>query len=204
MATFFVFKGLLFGNPKFLLAKGIDRLIVDGDKSFLKGDFIKAEQLFSKAIDLEPNNYRVLKSLSETLIKLGRFAEAEPHIDQILAMPVSNGRDVLVTLQGETEPLLAELVDENVVTPESGQNNMRNYVGLDRNAAIPHYRFFFKKSGKMKLVPKYRAKFKYTGIRLSDYDMVKVLKTKVQKKLIEKAESTLEEMLSIPKGCFKI
>ena len=193
-----LFTILFISTPSFLSAETFDETLLRGDKAYLKGDFAEAERIFSEVDRVDPDNWRVLKSLSQALLKQGKYPEAEPHIDKILAMPVSNGRDVLVTLQGEPESLEAELVDETVVTPESGRNNMRNYVDLDRNAAIPHYRFFFKKTGKMKLVPKYRSKFKYTGVRLSDYEMVKVMKVKVQKKLIENAGGAQVEMIEVP------
>ena len=191
-------------SPSFVGAETLDQILIRGDKAYLKGDFSQAEKIFLEADRMDPGNWRILKSLSEALFKQGKFAQAEPYINKILAMPVSNGRDVLVTLQGQPEPLKAELVDETVVTPESGQNNMRNYVDLNRNAAIPHYRFFFKKAGKMKLVPKYRSKFKYTGVRLSDYEMVKVMKTKVQKKIIAATGGSTSEMIEISAGCFQM
>ena len=190
--------------PSLTEAESLDETLIRGDRAYLKGDFAEAQRIYSEADRMMPGNWRVLKSLSQALLKQGKYAKAETYIDMILAMPVSNGRDVMVTLQGEPEALEAELVDETVVTPESGQNNMRNYVGSDRNAAIPHYRFFFKKSGKMQLVPKYRSSFKYTGVRLSDYEMVKVMKVKVQKKLIEDAGGTQAEMIDIPAGCFQM
>ena len=134
--------GAVFLTPTY--AEDISELIENGEQAFARKDFVKAEQAFSKADKLDPDNYRVLKRLAEAKVGQGKYVEADPILDKILAMPVSMGRDVLVFLEGEDKPRQAELIDETVVTPESGQDNMRNYVDLKRNASIPHYRFFFK------------------------------------------------------------
>ena len=185
-------------------AEDISKLIVEGESVFARKDFAKAEQIFSKADSLDPGNYRILKRLAESKVGQGKYAEADPILDRILAMPVSTGRDVLVFLDGKNKGRPAELVDETVVTPESGQNNMRNYVDLERKAPIPHYRFFFKDTGKMKLVPKYKAKVKYEGVLSRVYFMVKETSAKVKKKIIDAKPDSGDPMVTIKAGCFNM
>jgi len=49
-------------------------------------------------------------------------------VDRILAMEVTTRNIVVVTVEGEPESFEAEIVDERVITPDSGKNNMRNYM----------------------------------------------------------------------------
>jgi len=49
-------------------------------------------------------------------------------------------KKVNVFMPGESEPLEAELVDETVVAPDSGKNNMKNYLDPNAKGQIPHYR----------------------------------------------------------------
>lgn len=184
-------------------AEDVSKIIIEGEDAFARKDFVKAEKIFAKVDKLDPDNYRILKRLAESKVEQGKYAEADPILDRILAMPVSTGRDVLVFLDGN-KPRKAELVDETVVTPESGQNNMRNYVDLERKAPIPHYRFFFKDTGKMKLVPKYKAKVKYKGVLSRVYFMVKETSAKVKKKIIDASADAGDPMVTIKAGCFQM
>jgi formylglycine-generating enzyme required for sulfatase activity len=194
--------GAVFLTPTY--AEDISQVIENGEQAFARKDFAKAEQAFSKADKLDPDNYRVLKRLAEAKVGLGKYVEADPILDKILAMPISMGRDVLVFLEGEDKPRKAELIDETVVTPESGQDNMRNYVDLKRKASIPHYRFFFKDMGKAELIPKYKARVKYEGVLSRVYFMVKELSSKVKKKLIDAAPKAGDQMVQIKAGCFSM
>ncbi len=194
------FSGIIFLSPAF--AGDISKIIVEGEDAFVRKDFAKAEEIFAKADSLDPGNYRILKRLAESKVEQGKYKEADPILDRILAMPVSMGRDVLVFFDGSNKGRKAELVDETVVTPEDGQNNMRNYVDLDRKAAIPHYRFFFKDNGEMRLVPKYKAKVKYEGVLSRVYFMVKETSEKVKKKIIDATPEIGDPMVTIKAGCF--
>jgi len=43
-------------------------------------------------------------------------------------MEISSRRKILVYMNGQSEPLEAELIDEMVVPAKTGKNNMRNYL----------------------------------------------------------------------------
>ena len=124
----------------------------------------KAEVYYTKALSTEPENHRVKYYLAKIKAELGKPEEAIALADQILKLPVSNGRDVVVFFKGETEGLEAELVDQTVLAPQSGKDNMRNYLESRRNDPIPQYRLYFKKEGKMELVPQSMVSLKYTGV----------------------------------------
>ena len=184
---------------------GIAEILVSGDRAFAKKDYSVAEKFFSEALEADPENFRVMKSLAETKIALKKYKEANDLIDRILAMKVSNGKQVLVTLEGEPEPLEAELVDETVILKERGKNNMRNYLSPARSEPVPHYRFFFLKSGKMELVPKHRAKFKYVGVPRAVRHQVLEMQRQVKMQLIQASGSSGPSvMVQIEAGCFQM
>jgi sulfatase modifying factor 1 len=176
-----------------------------GDQAVAINDHLKAETIYTQVLESDPGNFRVMKSLAEVKIVLKKYKEAEGLLGQILAMEVYKGKKVLVTLEGESEPLEAELVDETVILKEDSKNNMRNYLTPVLNEPVPHYRFFFFKAGKMELVPKHRATFIYTSVPVRVREEVTLLQGQVKMKLIE-AEGSLGpvEMVSLEGGCFKM
>ena len=93
----------------------LNDLIQQGDSALKTGNIKIAEKAFAKALGLDPENYLLLKSLGEIKFEKGQYAEAEKLVTRILAMPITRGRNVLVHLKGESEPLEAELVDETVM-----------------------------------------------------------------------------------------
>ena len=169
-----------------------------GDQAVAINDHLKAETIYTQVLETDPENFRVMKSLAEVKIALKKFKEADTLLGQILAMEVSRGKKVLVTLEGESEPLEAELVDETVILKEDSKNNMRNYLTPVLSEPVPHYRFFFFKAGKMELVPKHRAEFKYSGVPVRVREQVTLLQGQVKMRLIE-AEGSLGpvEMVSL-------
>jgi formylglycine-generating enzyme required for sulfatase activity len=186
-------------------AEEIAPLLQDGDKAFAKGEFEAAERFFAKAARAEPDNPRILKSLAEAKIKLGKFGEAAALLDQVLAMPVSNGRNVMVFFADDKEPQEAELVDETSVSPGKEKDNMRNYVDVKPPEPIPHYRLFLKKSGEMKLIPKDQVRIKYIGVLRPVYEMAQELKAKAEMELIAASQSAeKDEMVELRGGCFKM
>ncbi|GJL77337.1 MAG: hypothetical protein NPINA01_03260 [Nitrospinaceae bacterium] len=179
--------------------------LASGDLAFERKEYAIAEKAYTAALEKNPDNFRVLKSLAETKVGLKKFKEASDLIDRILAMPVSNGKKVLVTLEGESEPLEAELVDETVILKEAGKNNMRNYLNPVSSDPVPHYRFFFFKAGKMELVAKHRAKFDYIGVPLAAREQVLELQGEVKTHLIQASGSSgPSEMVRVEGGCFQM
>jgi formylglycine-generating enzyme required for sulfatase activity len=184
---------------------GIAETLASGDRAFADKDFSAAEKFYSQALEADPENFRIMRSLAETKVGLEKFSEANGLIDKLLAMKVSNGRQVLVTLEGDTEALEAELVDETVILKEAGKNNMRNYLSPASSEPVPHYRFFFLKSGKMELIPKHRATFKYVGVPRPVRQEVLEMQGKVKIQLIQSAGSRgPSPMVKIDAGCFQM
>jgi formylglycine-generating enzyme required for sulfatase activity len=111
----------------------------------------------------------------------------------------------MVTVEGDPEPFEAEIVDERVVTPDSGRNNMRNYMDGETKKPIPHYRLFNMKTGKMLLIPHKDAKVKYKGVPTRIYAYVQDLHAKVENQLISMAGTKgTVEMMALKGGCFKM
>jgi formylglycine-generating enzyme required for sulfatase activity len=183
----------------------ISKSIAAGDQAMAIKDHLVAEKIYTEVLQTDLENFRVMKSLAEVKIVLKKFQEAETLLGQILAMEVSNGKKVLVTLEGETEPLEAELVDETVILKEDSKNNMRNYLTPVLPEPVPHYRLFFFKTGKMELVPKRRAKIQYKGVPRHVQLEVTEMQGQVKMKLIESGGSKgPEEMVALDGGCFKM
>ncbi len=183
----------------------IVKILTEGDSALKKKEYALAEKIFSQALETHSDNFRVLKALADSKIGLKKYQEASDLIDKILAMPVTNGKQVLVTLEGETEPLKAELVDETVILKEAGKNNMRNYLSPASSEPVAHYRFFFFKTGKLELVPQHRAKFKYIGVPRQDRVYVQEMQSDVKIQLIQsEGPGAPSEMVSIEAGCFKM
>jgi len=184
-------------------------LIQQGDNALKTGNKKTAETAFTKALELDPENYRLLKSLGEIKFETGQYAEAEKLVTRILAMPITRGRNVLVHLKGESEPLEAELVDETVMmipadagAAESGDAG-KFLKGLVIEP-IPHYRLFFKKAGKIKLVPKRNVRIQYVGVPPRIHEKMEILLTEIKKQILATSGAATEavEMVELEGGCF--
>ena len=118
---------------------------------------------------------------------------------------VGKNYTVMVKIEGDPEPFEAEIVDERVVTPDSGSNNMRNYVDGEAAKPIPHYRLFNLKTGNMLLIPHQSAKIKYEKVPSRVHAYVQELHAKVENKLISLAGTKGPvEMVELQGGCFKM
>jgi len=181
-----------------------------GDKAFSAGEFEVAERNYQEALRFHPKNYRILKSLAETKIRLDKFKEAVVLLDRALALPVATGRDILVLMAGETKPQEAELVDETVmeVDTSSGDDDLAGLSKFLRHdhqkPPVPHYRVFLKRSGKMKLLPKSKTQIEFEGIPLATRELILAIKTAVQKKIVAENKGEDEKMVDIAGGCFRM
>lgn len=212
---FFLFAIILFsmilgpvGSTK---AQEVADVLGSGDRAFAQEKFHDAEKFFTKAVEMESGNYKALRGLADTKIKLGKYVEAEQALDLILKIPTATGRDILVYLPGEQEPREAELVDENVMAvDESGSDaeEMKQFSKFLKSAPlepVPHYRVNFKKSGRMKLLPKSKTRIQYRGIPTATREQIVSLKTSVRKKIIASVQvKPKEELVAIAGGCFQM
>ncbi len=200
---------IIYFQPPNVLAN-ISELIQKGDEAFKTKDFKSAETAYNKVLKLDPENFRVLESLAEIKFKTKKYSEAEKLVARLLTAPISIGRSVLVHLVGESKPLEAELVDETVMAipmaAEKTQKNVKEeYLKFPIGEKIPHYRFFFKKAGKMKLVPKATSKIQYVGVPPRVHEKMELLLTKIKKKIIatnNPGDKKEDEMVEIQGGCF--
>ncbi|QPJ65360.1 MAG: SUMF1/EgtB/PvdO family nonheme iron enzyme [Candidatus Nitrohelix vancouverensis] len=181
----------------------IAKVLAEADLDYAQGRNAQAEEKYSAILEKDPDNYRVIRALAEVKINLGKYEDAESLLSRVLKMEVSMGRNVLVYLEDDSEPLKAELVDETVILKEDTKNNMRNYLEPASDEPVPHYRLFFFDSGKMELVPKTRAYVKYVGVPRSTLVMVQERHAEVMNKLIDsKGSKGPGEMISLPGGCY--
>ncbi|MFQ5449583.1 MAG: SUMF1/EgtB/PvdO family nonheme iron enzyme [Nitrospinaceae bacterium] len=193
--SFFNDPGIVFGE--------IENLIEEGEKSFASDDVNGAEKIFSKAVEINPEGYRALKALAEIKVLLEKYDEANVLIDQLLALEVTGGRKVLVYFEGEPQPLEAELIDETVVKDGVAKSSMGKFIKPIASGPVEHYRLFFKKSGRVELLPKNQVQIKYVGIPRILRERVVELQEKVKKKLIATAGGgKREKMADLEGGCF--
>jgi formylglycine-generating enzyme required for sulfatase activity len=184
-------------------------LLQSGQKAFSEGKYKEAEKFFTQVVAKAPDDHKALRSLAETKIKLKKLQEAETLIDRILKMPVVKGRNVQVYVEGDPNPHEAELVDETVmVVDESAaaeKEKSQSFIRGDVVKRVPHYRVYFMKTGKMKLLPKNKTRIQYKGIPTATRDQALALKAEVQKSLISTQHAGAdEEMMAIPGGCFQM
>ena len=183
----------------------VTQKLAEGDKALAKSDLPTAESAYTEALKLEPDNYRIQRSLAEVKVSLGKYKEADVLVEKILAMKVLNGRRVMVTREGDTQSQEAELVDETVILLDTSKNNMRNYLSRVEEDIIPNYRLFFLKSGKMELIPKDQVKIQYLGVPRRVHELMVELQREVKNKVMATGESQgPEEMVSIKGDCFKM
>ena len=184
-------------------------LTQQGDNALKTGNMKTAETAFAKALELDPENYRLLKSLGEIKFEKGQYAEAEKLVTRMLDMPITEGRNVLVHLKGESEPLEAEMVDETVMmvpvdAGAAGNGDFEKFLKVPVNDPIPHYRLFFKKAGKIKLVLKRNARIQYVGIPPRTHEKMVILLAKIKKQIIATSGAGTEEAetVELEGGCF--
>ncbi len=183
----------------------LDELIRSADKAVEKNELEKAQGLFAQILEQDPKNWRVMYSLAQLKFETKKFKEAQVLTKKILAMPVSNGRHVLVFYPDSKEGEEAELVDEIVLPPQRTKNNMRNYLDIKGNAPIPHYRLFFKSTGKMELVPQKLVRIEYQGVLHTVYNEVQEFAIKVDRAIIAEGSSVGQgEVVPVKGGCFKM
>jgi formylglycine-generating enzyme len=194
----------IFMFPVFGFASVVD-LTLKGDTKLGYGKITEAEKLYTSALEMDPGNWRVMRSLAEVKFQLKKYKETKQLVDQIMAMEQIKRNTVMATLAGESESFEAEIVDESVITPDDGKNNMRNYVEGEDAKPIQHYRLFNMKTGKMLLIPHESVKIQYKGVPSRVYAYVKELHAKVENQLISMAGTIgSDEMVELKGGCFKM
>ena len=202
--TLFIFIFSIFLFPVTGFTSVVDETL-EGDAKLAQGEIREAEKHYAMALKMDPGNWRVMRSLAEVRFKLKKYKETKQLVDGILAMEVIKRNTVMVTVEGDPEPFEAEIVDERVITPDSGRNNLRNYVDGKTKKPIPHYRLFNIKTGKMLLIPHKDAKVKYKGVPTRIYAYVQDLHAKVENQLISMAGTKGPvEMMALKGGCFKM
>lgn len=185
------------------------RLMKLGNKALVTSEYKAAEGFFKKVLEIDPGNFLATRNLATVKIKLNKLNEALSLLNDLLKLPVAKGRDILVYMDGDPKPHSAELVDETVmVIDKSAQQEndaFSKFVKGDPAEPVPHYRVYFKKTGKMKLLPKSKNRIKYSGIPAATREKIMVLKSQVKKKIISLISvKPKEEMVSIKAGCFQM
>ena len=207
---FVLFQFLFFSNIIILGEANEDSDLMElGNHALAAGKYEAAEDFFEKVLEIQPDNYLATRELVEVKIKLNKLNEALSLLNDLLKLPVAKGRDILVYMEGDPNPLNAELVDETVmVIDKSAQqenDEFSKFVKGDPAEPVPHYRVYFKKTGKMKLLSKSKNRIKYLGIPAATREKIMVLKSQVKKKLISSTNvKPKEEMVSIKAGCFQM
>jgi len=207
----FVFSQFLFFSLIVNLSQANEnsRLMKLGNKALVTSEYKAAEDFFKKVLEVDPGNFLATRNLATVKIKLNKLNEALSLLNDLLKLPVAKGRDILVYMDGDPKPHSAELVDETVmVIDKSAQqenDEFSKFVKGDPAEPVPHYRVYFKKTGKMKLLPKSKNRIKYFGIPAATREKIMVLKSQVKKKLISLINvEPKEEMVSIKAGCFQM
>ena len=197
---------MLAGGVNLALAQENLGSMADGEKAFLLGEYGEAEKIYGSALEIDPNNYILLKAQANTKIKLKKFVEAEKLLDKILSMPLATGRDILI--HTEDGLLEAELVDETVMaldTSVKSDDAFSKFLKKDHEGPVPHYRVFLKKTGKMKIFRKSQTRIQYSGIPAATREKVETLRVDVMKKIISADQTEPEwEPVVIPAGCFEM
>ena len=197
---------MLAGGVNLALAQENLGSMADGEKAFLLGEYGEAEKIYGSALEIDPDNYILLKAQANTKIKLKKFIEAEKLLDKILSMPLATGRDIFI--HTEDGLLEAELVDETVMaldTSVKSDDAFSKFLKKDHEGPVPHYRVFLKKTGKMKIFRKSQTRIQYSGIPAATREKVETLRVDVMKKIISADQTEPEwEPVVIPAGCFEM
>lgn len=189
-------------SPAF--AEDLGALIQRGEKARQENNLVAAEEAFGQALEQDPKNYWILSSLAEIKFKLKKYADAEKLVQRVLASPLAKGRNVLVHLEGEDEPLEAEIVDEKVMMAPSGQVTSGKFIRDFSPDPVPHYRLYLKKTGKMRVVPWTETRIEYLGVPQAMYDKMTSFLTRIQKEMVGAggAVAKTAEMVALEGGCF--
>ena len=207
---FVLFQFLFFSNIVILSEANEDSDLMElGNHALAAGKYEAAEDFFEKVLEVQPGNYLATRELAEVKIKLNKLNEALSLLNDLLKLPVAKGRDILVYMDGDPNPLSAELVDETVMVidkfAQQDNNDFGKFLKSGLAESVPHYRVYFKKTGKMKLLPKSKNRIKYFGIPAATREKIMVLKSQVKKNLISSINvEPEEEMVSIKAGCFQM
>jgi formylglycine-generating enzyme required for sulfatase activity len=182
-----------------------ENLISKGVAARAKGKIVLAEKLFTQAAADNPQGYRAMKALAEIKFEMGKVEEANDLIERLLALKVTGGRQVLVYLKDEKEPVPGELVDETVVKMEISEESSGPYIKNPMFMPTEYYRIFLSNDGKVKLFPKSQVSIKYVGIPRIIRERVVELQEKVKKKMIANASAGEPvEMIPLKGGCFQM
>jgi sulfatase modifying factor 1 len=207
---FFSVNFLFFSYTLNLSESNIDSDLMElGNTAFAAERYETAEKIFNKVLEVQPGNYLATRDLAKVKIKLNKLNQALSLLNDILKLPVAKGRDILVYTKGDPEPKNAELVDETVmVIDKSTKKNNDEFSKFLKDEIVdlvPHYRVYFKATGKMKLLPKSLHLIKHFGIPAATREKIMTLKSQVKKKIISSLDVIpKEEMVIIPAGCFKM
>jgi len=178
-----------------------------GNNALETGKYEIAEKFLIKALELQPGNYLATRDLAKVKIKLNKLNEALSLLNNLLKLPVAKGRDIFVYVNGEPNPLSAELVDETVMAIDSSakqeNDEFSKFLKDETVEPVPHYRVYFKKTGKMKLLLKSKNRIQYSGIPAATREKIMSLKSQVMKKIISSENiKPIEQMVLIKAGCF--
>ena len=207
---FFSVNFLFFSYSLNLSESNIDSDLMElGNTAFAAERYETAEKIFNKVLEVQPGNYLATRDLAQVKIKLNKFNDALSLLNNILKLPVAKGRNIIVYMDGNLEPQNAELVDETVmVIDKSTTNNNEEFSKFLKEETVepvPHYRVYFKETGKMKLLPKNENIIKYFGIPAATREKIMALKSQVKKKIISSLNVIpKEEMVTIQGGCFQM
>ena len=185
------------------------KLMELGSSAFAAGKYKEAENFFNKVLETQPDNYLATRDLAQVKIKLNKLNDALSLLNNILKLPVAKGRNILVYMDGNPEPQNAELVDETVMVIDKStkKNNeeFSKFLKEETVESVPHYRVYFKETGKMKLLPKNKNIIKYFGIPAATREKIIALKSQVKKKIISSLNVIpKEDMVTIKGGCFQM
>jgi formylglycine-generating enzyme len=180
-----------------------------GNHAFAAGKYKIAEEYFNKVLEAQPGNYLATRDLAKIKIKLNKLNEALSLLNDILNLPIAKGRNILVYIDGDPKPHNAELVDETVMvidkSAKKNNNEFSKFLKDEIVEPVPHYRVYFKKTGKMKLLSKNKNQIKYFGIPAATRGKIMSLKSQVKKKIISSINiNPDEEMVLIKAGCFQM
>ena len=68
----------------------MEKMLEDGSRYYLKGNFKKAIDCFLKVLEVEPENTKALFYLSIAYMDLGRYDEAIATIDRLIVLEPDN------------------------------------------------------------------------------------------------------------------
>ena len=184
-------------------------LMTQGSDALAKGEHETAEKFFEKALIIRPDNFLATRELAKVKIKLNKLNEALSLLNNILKLPISTGRNILIYVNGSVEPIHAELIDETVMAIDTSINKENDEFSKFLKDSLveptPHYRVYLKKTGKIKLLSKNKNRIKYFGIPSATREQIIVLKNKTKKKIIASIKVTpKEELVRVAAGCFQM